>query len=438
MLSGDDVNVAGIGGGMNTKARVLVVLPFYGGSLPVGNYCVQALRNLGHTVEVFEAPDFYSAFTALKGLRVTTDRLQYLENSFLQVISQAILAKVETFEPDLVLSLAQAPLSRQALKRLRKDGVATAMWFVEDFRLFTYWRAFAPFYDYFAVIQREPFLSQLEEIGVTGALYLPMAALPSFHKPVTLSAVDRKKFGADVSFLGAGYPNRRVAFRQFSGYDFKIWGTEWEGDTLLERHVQLSGARISPEDAVSIYNATRINLNLHSSVQAEQLVSKGDFVNPRTFELAACGAFQLVDERALLPELFNYDEMVTFESLEELHELIAEYLHDEDARQSMVAKARERVLKEHTYEHRMQTLLTFISNGRENWPKVRDILFAEGAGADLPADLQAGLGKLLNELGLPHDTSFSDLAWAIRQRQGKLSELETAVLFLEEWKKQYS
>ena len=79
------------------KARVLVVLPMYGGSLPVGRYCVDALRNLGHTVEVFEAPDFHSAFSALKGLRVTTDRLEYLENSFLQVVSQAVLAKVETF-----------------------------------------------------------------------------------------------------------------------------------------------------------------------------------------------------------------------------------------------------------------------------------------------------------------------------------------------------
>ena len=145
--------------------RILLVLPMYGGSLPVGRYCREALRELGHTVETFEAPEFHPAFTALKGLRVTTDRLEYLENSFLQVVSQAILAKAETFEPDLVLALAQAPLGRQALKRLRRDNVATAMWFVEDFRLFTYWRAFAPHYDFFAVIQKEPFLDQLREMG---------------------------------------------------------------------------------------------------------------------------------------------------------------------------------------------------------------------------------------------------------------------------------
>ena len=70
------------------------------------------------------------------------DHLDHLENSFLQVVSQAVLAKVEAFSPDMVLALAQAPLSRQALKRLRRDGVPTAMWFVEDHELFTYWKAF--------------------------------------------------------------------------------------------------------------------------------------------------------------------------------------------------------------------------------------------------------------------------------------------------------
>ena len=118
--------------------RVLVVFPFYGGSLPIGRYCAAALRDAGCLVDVFEAPDFHPAFTAAQKLRVAPDRQEYLENSFLQVVSQAILAKTESFAPDLVLCMAQAPLNRQALKRLRKDGVATAMWFVEDFRLFTY------------------------------------------------------------------------------------------------------------------------------------------------------------------------------------------------------------------------------------------------------------------------------------------------------------
>ena len=420
---------------MNTPARVLLVLPMYGGSLPIGRYCAEALARLGHSVEVFAAPAFHGAFTALKDLRVTADRLAFLENSFLQVVSQAVLAKAETFEPDLVLSLAQAPLSQQALRRLRRDGVATAMWFVEDHRLFTYWRAFAPLYDYFAVIQIVPFFERLHEIGCDKVLYLPLAAAPQFHRPLDLTPVERRQFGSDVSFLGAGYPNRRRAFLQLLHFDLKIWGTEWEGEPALADRVQRAGARIAPEEAVKIFNATAVNLNLHSSIRADELVPKGDFVNPRTFELAACGAFQLVDQRELMDELFSPGELETFVNLDELKEKIGYYLAHPDARAAMAAQARERVLKDHTYERRMDTLLAYIAKDRPGWPRQR------GAGdpslAELPEDLREQVGALLERLRLPADVPFADLVAALRREQGQLSDLETSILFLDEWKKQY-
>lgn len=413
--------------------RILVVLPLYGGSLPIGRYVASALKSEGHLVEVFEAPEFYPAYSSMKNLKVTTDRLDYLQNSFLNVVSQAILAKVETFEPDLVIAMAQAPLNHQALKRLRRDGVTTAMWFVEDFRLFTYWKSFAPHYDIFAVIQKEPFLDELKTIGQPNALYLPLAAQPDFHKPVELSSIDRRKFGSDVSFMGAGYPNRRIAFRELVNHDFKIWGTEWEGDHVLEPLVQMGGARVSPEDCVKIFNATQINLNLHSSINADELVSHGDFVNPRTFELAACGAFQLVDNRSLLAEAFDDGELATFDSMSELVEKIDYYLAYPDERKTIVQKAQARVLKEHTYQQRMRELIQFTSERIEGWPKQKqtDLM------ANFPPELARELYVLLGKLGLPESTSFEDLVWAVRQQQGRLSELDTAILFLDEWQKMY-
>ncbi len=156
-----------------TCLRVLVTLPFYGGSLPVGRYAAQALLDEGHIVSVFEAPAFFSAFSALKTLQVGADRLAQLENSFLHTVSQAIYAKVESFEPDLVLCLAQAPLDRATLRRLERDKTPTAMWFVEDHQVFPYWRAFAPCYDFFFTIQKEPLLDMLRAEGRQGQLPAP-------------------------------------------------------------------------------------------------------------------------------------------------------------------------------------------------------------------------------------------------------------------------
>jgi len=415
--------------------RVLVVLPMYGGSLPIGRYCAAALAELGHLVEIFEAPEFHTSYKALKGLRVTTDRLHYLENSYLQVVSNAVLAKVETFEPDLVLAMAQAPLSIQALKRLRRDAVPTAMWFVEDFRLFTYWQAYAPFYDFFAVIQKDEFAEALQAVGVENHLYLPLAAQPNVHKRLELSAPEQRKFGSDVSFMGAGYPNRRMAFRDLTRFDFKLWGTDWDGDAILAPYVQLAGARISPEDCVRIYNAAKININLHSSTQARELVTGGDFVNPRTFEVAACGGFQLVDRRSLMAELFAEDELAVFDSMEELLPRIEHYLAHPEERDAVAMRGRARVLRDHTYAQRMQALLEFIALKRPGWPRARA---AAPAVEGMPTGLAEQIAALLEKLGLPASAAFEDVVWALRQKQGRLDGLDAAVLFLDEWRKLYA
>ncbi len=418
---------------MNTKLKILVVLPMYGGSLPVGRFCAEALKKQGHLVEVFEAPGFHSAFTALKDIRVSSSSLEYLENSFLQVVSSAILAKVDFFQPDLVLALAQAPLSRQALKKLKADKVITAMWFVEDFKTFGYWRAFAPHYDIFAVIQKEPFFSELKSIGVENHVYLPMAADPDFHKPEELGPVEKKKWGSDLSFMGAGYPNRRKAFKELTGYDLKIWGTEWDQDTALAPYVQMDGRRISSRECVKIFNASRINLNLHSALDTDQLIKPGDFVNPRTFELAGCAAFQLVDNRDLMNGLFASDELVTFSNMQELKEKIDFYLANPGERQAYARKARERVLREHTYQDRMKTLVDFtVQRTGLSREKTVNPDFDE-----LPADLRQELNSLLDRLGLPSNVDFDDLVHYVRQEKGKLSPLETSILFLDEWRKQY-
>ena len=414
--------------------RVLVVLPMYGGSLPVGRYCLEGLKEAGCLVDSFEAPGFYPAFTALKELRIGNERLDALQTSFLQVISQCILAKGEAFAPDLVLCLAQAPMSRTALKHLRTAGIPTAMWFVEDFRLFTYWRAFAPSYDIFAVIQKEPFLTELANTGVHNALYLPLAAQPSVHRPLDLDESERAEFDAKLSFMGAGYPNRRKALLQLEEPDLKIWGTEWEDELRLAPYVQRQGSRISTEDSVRIYNATAINLNLHSSVRTEALVSGGDFVNPRTFELAACEAFQLVDRRSLMPELFRDDELAVFESLEDLREKIDFYSERPEERRAMAARARARVLAEHTYAARMCALLDFARERIPGFGQRKPVSWPE----NMPEDMKRSASRLMDDLELGANASFEDVITAIRAKSGLLSDAEAALLFLDEWKKLYA
>ena len=414
--------------------RSLVVLPMYGGSLPIGRYCARALTELGHTVRVFDAPALHPAFTGLSRLDLTPARKSALEADFLQVVAKAIWAQVEELEPQFVLALAQAPMSHRLLQKLRRAGVRTAMWFVEDYRIFTYWQAYAPLYDLFAVIQKEPFLAELAAVGQPHALYLPLAALPEFHRPLALSPAEQREYGSDIAFLGAGYPNRRLAFRPLAGRDFKIWGSDWEGENLLARNIQRGSSRISEEESVKIDNAARVNLHLHSSVSAKELVSHGDFVNPRTFELAAMGAFQLVDRRSLMDGLFAPDELATFDTPEEFYRKIDHFLAHPEEREAYARRARARVLAEHTYEQRMKTLLAAMEDAFGPWRKDGS---EEGAPPILDAPLREELARLTASLGLPPHAPFEDVMDRLRHRTGPLNELETSLLFLDEWRKQY-
>lgn len=417
---------------MKNSLRIMVVLPMYGGSLPIGIYCANALREIGMSVRVFDAQHLYPAFTGISKLDISPARIQSLENSFLRLVSQAVWAQAEEQKPQIVLALAQAPMDKRLLERLRAENIATVMWFVEDYRVFTYWRTFAPLYDAFAVIQKEPFLSELHAIGQKHAFYLPLAALPHFHKKLELTPEELKRYGSDISFLGAGYPNRRRAFKHLANKDFKIWGSDWDGEETLAANIQLGGRRIEPEESVKIYNASKINLNLHSSINPDTLVSHGDFVNPRTFELASMEAFQLADKRTLMDELFKEDEIATFENMDEMLEKADYFLNRPEEREKYAKKARIRVLKEHTYHKRMKTLVEYMENSFGPF-KSCSLSYPP----DFLNDWKDKIAGMIHKLGLAPDASFEDITARIRQQSGTLTEVETALLFLDEWQKQY-
>jgi len=339
------------------RLRMTVIGPMYGGSLPIARYVVHALEALGHVVSWIDHSVFYSGYQSLGTLRDPRLR-QTVQGRFSDVLGVASLAHLAEDLPDVVLALSQAPLSMAVLEQLRRKHVLTAMWFVENFRHFTYWQQLAAGYDCWFVMQQQPCFDAFKQAGARHVTYLPLAADPTIHKPMLLSNEERAEFEADVSFVGAGYFNRRQLFPSLMTpeWSFKIWGNEWENAGSLDAALQRDGARIDTETSVKVFNATDVNVNLHSYTN-EGFDPEGDGVNPRTFELAACGAFQLVDDRTLLPELLSPSMLGVIDQADALAPAVRRFLHEPEARRSMADQSRTHVLAHHTYRHRMATLL---------------------------------------------------------------------------------
>jgi spore maturation protein CgeB len=342
--------------------RILVVGPLYGGSHPIAGACARGFKGLGHRVEFLDFAPFFQGYQTLK--EVTRDRATGLKltQELLKLLGEILMARVRDCRPDLVFFLAQAPVDPQLLKTLRREGPLLAYWFVEDFQVFPYWRDLAPEVDVFFTLQREPFFGEFKKLGLKNQAFLPLAADPEVYRPLNLTPEESRRLGAAVAFVGAGYRNRREFFQGLLDFDLKIWGSDWNLNSPLGPYIQNNSARVPEEEAVKIFNASRINLNLHSSPYHQGINPEGDYVNPRTFDLAAAGAFQLADRRGQLPEFFiPEEEVATFSSLAEAREKIDYFLAHEEKRREMAGNGRDRCLRDHTYRVRLGEALETLA-----------------------------------------------------------------------------
>jgi spore maturation protein CgeB len=99
----------------------------------------------------------------------------------------------------------------------------------------------------------------------------------------------------------------------------------------------------------AFYQCVAVNLNLTSLQMKNGL-------NQRVFDVPAAGAFLLTDHKEALWDLFSADEVVTFRTIEEAQEKLAYYLKYPETRRQVATRARERVLSQHTYGHRVQVI----------------------------------------------------------------------------------
>lgn len=423
-------DVAGRGG-----FKILLVSPLYGGSLPVAHYVHSALNVMGHRCELLDNSVFHPGLGHLQRLTSNRNHQDQLQAMLTNLVAESVTARALEIRADLVLALAQAPVTSEVLEELKKAGIRTAFWFVEDAQTLGYWKAIAPYYDHFFVIQKGDFFPQLKAIGCDNPYYLPLAVDPGVHRPLQLTTSEQEEFGSDLSHVGAGYHNRRQFFSGLLDFDFKIWGSEWDNPGPLSHVVQRHGERISTEDSVKIFNATRININLHSSTYHEGVNPFGDFLNPRTFEIACCGAFQLVDERRYLSENFDVgSEIISFANSNEFREKASHYLEQPEEREEIAAAARQRVLARHTYDHRLLEMLGVIAGRSPDWepcagglPTAEEIIHQAGSESDLAGVMQRFVGR--------GPLTLEDVASEIEGSGGELSRTEAMILLLNEFRR---
>jgi spore maturation protein CgeB len=340
---------------MPHSLRITVIGPISGGSASVAECATRALCRLGHTVTFVDNRRFEPEMTGIRRsrapIRTRDDQMYELLVRAAAATRNAVIAS----RPGLALYLAQAPIvSDQDTAELRLCNIPTVFWFVEDHRVFPYWRNAIGYFDHFWTIQQGDFPSELSRLGQRFVDYVPLACDPEIHYPHPASETAR--YRADVAFAGTAFPNRVRFLAALADVEPQLYGTGWTGEQTLSPLVAHDG-ELPHAELARIFSAALISLNLSSSLATADDGRK-DVVNPRAFEICGCGGFQLADAAIPLESFFEPGrEVVTFSSVAEARDLIRYYLRHDSERIAIAGRGMARAHSEHTYDRRLRPAL---------------------------------------------------------------------------------
>ncbi|MFB3161484.1 glycosyltransferase [Neobacillus sp. 179-C4.2 HS] len=275
--------------------------------------------------------------------------------------------ETKEFKPDMALTLVGFKLPLQMVDWLKKHQVKTAVWFTEDPYFMDRTKVLSQYYDFVFTIDSAA-QDYYKNNGHLQAHQLSLAAEPEVYKPKQVGA----KFRSDICLVGFPYPDRIHLIQyllQNTSYHIKVVG-KWASPLFRFRsnpRLMIHEGWVDPSVVADYYNGAKIVLNTHRPFNLKGNQNKlgivGKSINNRTFDVAACGTFQLIQFREDLPNHFiNDEEIVSFKKNQELCQKLDYYLKTEDERQRIANNARKRVLQDHTFEQRLEKLLEIVKN----------------------------------------------------------------------------
>ena len=321
----------------------VVAAPTKIGRTKIGKDLGAALERLGHRVVYFDydrEPFLYRAMRRL--LRHPNWRQRYLE-----YVNTEALDCVRAVRPDIFPCVKGVQLWPDTIRTIGRAGVTTVGYWTDD--PLDHARSLvnaASYHRYFT--NDASSVPRYRSEGITEIRHLQLGADPTNFHPLPLT-----RSVADVVFVGTHSPHRERVVVALQNVDTHVYGSAaW-------RRSPIDKARVHPgafgAKTNEIFNAARINLNMHT------WVGQGSAMNLRLFEVPASGGFLLTDWVAEIDGAYRPDkQLVCWRTVEELRAKVTYYLAHDDERREIAARGREHFLQHHTYAARARELLDHL------------------------------------------------------------------------------
>ncbi|WP_100404800.1 CgeB family protein [Bacillus solitudinis] len=278
----------------------------------------------------------------------------------------SIWSAVISHKPDLILTMVDFKFPPKTLTCLKRSSIKRAIWMTEDPFYIDKTIELIQDYDYVFTIDTAA-RNKYKEQGHNCVFHLSLGANQNIYTPKQVPSI----FLNDICLIGYPYPNR-IRLINFllraTTYQIQVVGPNWYDQVKYSRNssqLKVQNKWIEPKAVINYYNGAKIVLNTHrtynetSNKNRHNVVNKS--INNRTFEIACCGAFQLIEFKEDLPLYFiEGEEIVSFTTPNDLLEKLHYYIQNEKERRMIARKARGRVLDEHTFYDRINTMLELI------------------------------------------------------------------------------
>jgi len=197
------------------------------------------------------------------------------------------------------------------------------------------------------------YIDEIVRQGAKKVQYLPLATNSNRYKEISVTDEERLQYYYDVCFIGMPAENRVEIFESLCDYKLGVFGDYWS-EYFIRRGMKIPSyyrGKATGETVNKIYLSSNIALNINQAQSKEGL-------NTRTFDIPACGAFEMVDYKKNVERHFDIDkEIVTFKNINELKSKIDYYLKNDELRKSISVRGKQKVLSEHTWDHRVKEVL---------------------------------------------------------------------------------
>jgi spore maturation protein CgeB len=333
-------------------------------------FWIEALRNLGHNVEVvrYTDPVFPSPRRSAKlqvwakqtfgiGYRAALKLRQSLPTRIdpeYQARNRRIVDRIEAFDPQLLLVVGgYHQLRANTFERIQANCDTTIIG-MSGIGPFDYGtpteRSIAPRHYDAMFVNDDHRMHAWRGVGANAEV-LPVSAAPIEFARRNCS--QNNKFAADVSFIGQPYPRRVEYLEPLADLkiDLALYGAGWEETPLAEYH---RGSAWGSDMIQAIYNS-KMSVNIHHRV----MLTGG---NMKQFEIPAAKTLQIAD--ACGASWFEDDEeIVLVDSPIELQEAVEYYLDADEEREQIAIAGHERAASDHTYQDRMREVIERVRTG---------------------------------------------------------------------------